>query len=80
MGIEIDLVFVLGSKLTLFLCAGRNYMVLMYRSKLTWFLCGWSKLTCFFIDLFFCLRAANGLVFVWVFVIYLISAWAIDPL
>ena len=42
-GIEIDLLFVRGSKFTSFLCAGRNYLVPMYGSKLTHSYCG-SKL------------------------------------
>ena len=64
-GTEIDLVSVMGSKLTWFSCTGsklmrvgvkidfgfylrvENYLVLIYRSKLTWFLAWGSKLAWF---------------------------------
>ena len=43
-GIEFDLFFVRGSKLTSLLSAGRNYVFLMHGSKLAWLLCAGRKL------------------------------------
>ena len=46
--VKIDLVFVCGPKITCFKCGDR----------LSWFLCGWSKLN------WYCMRAINHLVVV----------------
>ena len=37
--------------MTSFLCAGRNYLDLMYESKLTWFLYAGPKITCFSVSI-----------------------------
>ena len=54
-GIEIDVVLVCGSKLTVFLCGGPNWLRFCVRAEITWFQ---------YMDRFgFCVRAENELRF-----------------
>ena len=77
-GIELDFFFVRGSKSTSILCVGRNYLVLIYGSKLNWFLCASRRWLVFSVRidwlsfcaggrnlLDFCMLADNHLVLVW---------------
>ena len=85
-GTEFDLILVLGSKVTCFLCGGSTLIVcgpklacLECDDQFTWFLCGrwWSTLTRFLDagrkSLGFNVSVGIDLVFVWVVDIYLIS-------
>ena len=76
MGIEIDLVSVPEVEIDYVFVCGTKMTCLWYGDRLTWFLCGWSKMTCFLCAV----RKGPGpsvsietnLVFVWVVEIHLI--------
>ena len=89
-GIEFDLVLMLGSKLTCFVCGGAKLTVCGPKltcfecdDRLTWFLLGrwWSKLTRFLDagrqSLGFSVSIEIDLVLVWAVDIDLISVWRV---
>ena len=45
MGIEINLIFVRGVEIDLVFVCGPKMTCFEYGDRLTWFLCGWSKMT-----------------------------------